>query len=192
MSRVLSQEEIKVGIQLIDTIATKLDAEILEASNRGKEFKNFFGFNNLVGEYSVNKDVSLMNRPKKLNDFVQELLNNHPFLSPFAGTRYSSTDYRNLLYMSSPEVFNASFYDVAELTAVNEFTRLMDIVYTTNNATGYWEYKHGNELGRYYNITANILELMIDEDPENFYEEKECPRTIEPTNNINSTSAHPS
>ena len=90
--------------------------------------------------------------------------------------------------MSSPEMFNASLYDLAEEIVMNEFICLVNIVHHTKAC---WEYKKGNELDRYYRIIANILELILDEDPENFYAETEHQGIIKPSNNINSVSTNP-
>ena len=170
MNKVLSKEEINAGIKLIDTIATKLDGEVTKAIREEQRFDARSSFKELLKKYPQNT-VALMSKLKNLHHFVNEatLLARQPNL--FAGTRYDCPDYRKFAYLESSEEFNKLIYDLAEKLAHYEFSRLEDIVYHSNDHGKGWGYKKGNELDRYYKITADLLELILDEDPTNFADE---------------------
>ena len=165
MSRVLSQEEISIGIKLIDTIVTKLDEKITELTREEERIKDYSQFSCVLKKYQQNTDTALMNRIKNLLHFIDGVIGIELRPGIFPVSHYTTSEHRMLAHEKSPEYFKMLIYDLAQLLAANEFNRLVKMVYTTK---GGWEYKKGNELDRYYNITSHLMELLLDENPETF------------------------
>ncbi len=172
MSSVLSAKEVSQGRELIDSIITKLHSELVKASKNKEEFKGYYNFMQQVKDYASKKDVALRPRLDNLNKLVSELLASNPVPGQFAITRYSTSDLNELSLMGSPALFNVALYDVAELIAVVEFSYLQEIVYSCDESSGRFKYKANNELNYEYGIISRTLELILDEDPENFYDEE--------------------
>ncbi len=172
MSSVLSAKEVSQGRELIDSIITKLHSELVKASKNKEEFKRYYEFMRQVKDYTSKQDVALRPRLDNLNKLVSELLASNSVPGQFAITRYSTSDLNELSLMGSPALFNVTFYDVAELIAVVEFSYLHDIVYGCDESSGMFQYKANNELNYEYGIISRTLELILDEDPENFYDEE--------------------
>ena len=164
MSRVLSKEEIGIGIKLIDAIVTKLDAKITELTSEEQKIKEYSRFRCVLEKYRQNTDVALMSRIKNLLDFIEGAIGIEMRSGVFPVSHYTTSEHRMLAHEKSPEHFKMIIYDIAQELAADEFNRLVKMVHTTKG----WSYKKDNELDRYYNITSHLMELLLDEDPEIF------------------------
>ncbi len=159
MSRILSIQEEASGKELVASIANKLHGQIVKTMSYDDRFSYGEDLTNAIVKYSDETNTALMPQLDKLNN-LYEIVGDVLILYSYYGLTH------------------IELYDVAEVAAIVEFSYLIDIVYGDDvNANRYY-YKYNNEIESYFNITSDILELTLDEDPNNFYD-VEVRRSVE-------------
>lgn len=158
------------GIGLVVSMADKLQGQLIELANNERRLGIDDCFTDVIMKYAAKQDEELINKLDNLKGVVTDFLSLSYSAELFSDI-YSVADSDNkFIIIDRRAAFLSGFYDTAEMAATIEFSYLQDIVYDYNVITTSSYYKVNNELDKHFNIISDILELVLNEDPENLYD----------------------
>lgn len=170
MDRVLSIKEQGRGMELVGAVADKLHGKIVGLVDDETRLGLSDCFADVVKKYAAKRDEELVTKLDNLKGVVTDLLSLSSSAELFANRGDADGMENKFVMTNSRALFFANFYDTAEILANVDFSYLQDIVYGVDVNTNSCYYKYNNELDSYFNTTYDVLELILNEDPENFYD----------------------